>query len=101
MHPLITKDDYKGFAAKYRGSDEEAQDLLDYYAENEGDVSNIIQAIMCCVNEDAARFVKFFEEKISAGTIKHFTKTFNKTKTKIQLLADERKEAKAEKAKLK
>lgn len=56
---------------------------------------------MCCVNEDAARFVKFFEEKIAVGKIKHFTKTFNKTKTKIQLLADERKEAKTEKAKLK
>jgi DnaJ family protein C protein 9 len=101
MHPLISKDDYKGFAAKYRGSDEESQDLLDFYAENEGDISNIILSIMCCVNDDAPRFVKFFEDKIAAGDIKHFVKMFNKTKTKIQLLADERKEAKAEKAKLK
>ena len=56
---------------------------------------------MCCVNDDVPRFVKFYEEKIAEGEIKHFTKMFNKTKAKIQLLADESKEAKTEKAKLK
>ena len=101
MHPLITKDDYKGFAARYRNSDEEAQDLLDYFADNEGDVTNILMAIMCSVNDDAGRFVKFFEDKIAAGAIKHFVKKFNATKAHIYLLPDEKKEAKAEKAKLK
>ena len=96
MHPLITKDDYKGFAARYRNSDEEAQDLLDYYADNEGDVTNILMSIMCSVNDDAGRFAKFFEDKIAKGDIKHFVKKFNQTKTKIQLLPDEQKEAKAE-----
>jgi len=42
MHPFVTKEDYKGFAARYRGSEEEAQDLLDYFANNEGDVTDIL-----------------------------------------------------------
>lgn len=59
-----------------------------------------MQSIMCSVNDDAPRFVTFFEDKIKSGAIKHFVKTFNKTKGSIQLLADEKKEAKAEKAKM-
>lgn len=42
MHPEITKADFKGFAEKYRGSEEEAQDLLDYFADHEGDVTHIL-----------------------------------------------------------
>jgi hypothetical protein len=75
--------------------------LLDYFANNEGDVTDILQSIMCSENADASRFVQFFEDRIKKGTIKHFVKQFNKTKSGIVLLADEKKEAKTEKAKLK
>lgn len=52
------------------------------------------------MNEDIPRFVAFFSDKIKSGAIKHFTKTFARTKSHIELLPDERKEAKAEKTKL-
>jgi hypothetical protein len=58
---LITKDDIKGFASRYKGSDEEAEDLLEFYFENEGDITTILQCIMCSENADKARFIQFYE----------------------------------------
>ena len=42
MHPEISKKDVKGFTEQYKGSDEEAEDLLAFYEENEGDIRNIL-----------------------------------------------------------
>ena len=35
LHPEITKKDYKRFVSEYKNSEEERQDLLDFYEENE------------------------------------------------------------------
>ena len=52
MHPEITKADFKSFADRYKGSDEEQEDLMDFYLEMEGDISTILQCIICSENED-------------------------------------------------
>ena len=100
MHPEITKDQYKTFVSEYQNSEEEKDDLLDFYEQNEGDISGLLETIMCSENEDLPRFVKFFEENIKIGVLED-TKAFQITKEKVAMLKDEKAEAKAEKAKLK
>lgn len=100
MHPEITKEDVKSFTERYRGSDEEAEDLIDFYEEYEGDISGILECIMCSNNEDGPRFIKFFEEKIEEGLIER-NKEYDVSKKKVRQLADEKDEAKKEKKKLK
>ena len=100
MHPEITKTDYKRFASEYKNSEEEQQDLLDFYEEYEGDITGILECIMCSENEDLPRFIKFFEESIGLKLIEK-TKAYELSKGKVAMLVDEKVEAKAEKAKLK
>lgn len=52
------------------------------------------------MNEDAPRFLEFFDRKIQEGVLKK-TASFEKSRKKIELLPDEKAEAKAEKQKLK
>ena len=100
VHPELTKTDIKTFKERYRHSEEEQTDLLDFYEEHEGDISAIIECIMCSDNDDVQRFVKFFEEQIKAGELER-TKAFDKSKNSIRKLENEAAEAKKEKAKLK
>lgn len=100
MHPEITKQDIKGFAERYRNSKEEQEDLLAYYQEKGGDLTHILEEIICSANEDVPRYVEYFELQIKQGTLKR-TKKFDATKAKVKLLPDERAEAKEEKQKMK
>lgn len=100
LHPEVTKADYKSFTERYQGSEEESQDLIEFYEEQNGDISKILEFIICSMNEDVPRFVEFYEAKIKSGALKK-TPNFEKSKKKIQLLPDERAEAKVEKQKLK
>ena len=52
------------------------------------------------MNEDVPRFLEFFDLKIQEGVLKK-TASYDKSKKKIELLPDEKLEAKAEKQKLK
>ena len=52
------------------------------------------------MNEDIPRFMEFFDLKIQAGILKK-TASFDKSRKKIELLPDERAEAKSEKQNLK
>ena len=100
MFPEITKEDFKSFEERYRGSAEEEQDLLEFYEDNEGDLTSILESIMVSRNEDVERFIKFFEAKIKSGELEK-TALFDKTKKKIKLLPDEKQEAKKMKKDLK
>ena len=61
MHPEVTKKDVKDFSQRYRHSAEEEEDLLDYFVDNDGDVTHMLESIICSMNEDVPRFVKFYE----------------------------------------
>ena len=69
MHPVITKQDFKSFAGRYKNSDEEKEDLMAFYEEKNGDITTILQCIMCSENEDLPRFIAFFEAAIAKGEL--------------------------------
>ena len=73
---------------------------MDYYADREGDITHILEEIICSSNDDVPRFLKFFEKMIAEGKITH-TPRFQKSKSAIKLLPDEKAEAKVEKNKIK
>lgn len=93
MHPDITKDDVKDYAARYKGSEDEQEDLLDFYEEKEGDLTHILECIIASENTDVPRFVKFYEDQIKLGVIQT-TELFETSKGKISELPDEKAEAK-------
>ena len=55
---------------------------------------------MCSENEDLPRFIKFYEESFKLKLIEK-TEAFEISKSKVNMMADEKAEARAEKAKLK
>ena len=61
MHPEITKQDIRSFAERYQNSDEEREDLLAFYEEMDGDITKLLECIMCSTNADLPRFVEFYE----------------------------------------
>jgi len=69
LHPEITKEDIKSFTERYKGSDEEAEDLSAFYEEMEGDISKIMQFIMCSTDEDLPRYMEFFENQFKIGLL--------------------------------
>ena len=100
LHPEVTKQDYKSFAQRYYNSAEEQADLIEFYNDHEGNITKILEFIMCSRNEDVPRFIEFYETKIAAKELKRF-KAFDQSKKKIEMLPDEKAEAKVEKQKLK
>lgn len=100
MHPEISKEDVKSFTERYKGSKEEAEDLLEFFEENEGDMTNILQYIISSTNDEIPRYIKFYEAKIEEGLLEP-SKVFDKTKDKVERLPDEVAEAKKEKQKRK
>ena len=61
MHPEITKKDFKSFSERYKNSDEEKEDLVTFYEEMGGDISKILECIMCSENEDLPRYIQFYD----------------------------------------
>ena len=100
MHPEITKKDYKSFNERYKNSEEESEDLIDSYEDMEGDISTILQCIMCSDNSDLPRYIAFYEAAIARGDLEE-TALFSASKTNVVALEDEAAEAKEEKNKLK
>ena len=93
MHPEISKDDVRSFADRYRNSPEEEQDLLDYFLDRDGDITHILEEIICSNNDDVGRFLAFYDKAIEEGKLTS-TKKFTKSRGGIKLLPDERVEAK-------
>jgi len=91
MYPKIEKEDIENFSKKYRFSDEETQDVVDYYLENKGDMTLMLESIILSENEDVERFIAMLEEKIKNKEIKKYA-NFDKTKNNVKPLPDETEE---------
>ncbi len=74
--------------------------MLDYYVDHDGDVTHILEHIICSTNEDVERFIKYLDTAVSSGVLDK-TKKYALTRGKVQLLPDEKEEAKKEKKKIK
>ncbi|CAI6326325.1 unnamed protein product [Periconia digitata] len=71
----LTTENITNFSQKYKGSEEEKQDLLKAYTEREGNLDYIFQTVMLSdVLEDDIRFRKILDDEIAKGTIESYPK---------------------------
>lgn len=99
-HPEISKDDYKNYIEKFKGSSEEQSDLIDFYQKYGGDVKGLLEHIIASENDDIPRFLEFYEKMFKEGKLEKTAK-FTKTRGSVKRLADEKVDAKKEKEKMK
>ncbi|KAL7810159.1 hypothetical protein V8C26DRAFT_410608 [Trichoderma gracile] len=95
----VSEDAIKKFAAKYKHSDEEKDDLLIAYEECEGDMDQVYERVMLSdVVEDDERFRKIIDEAIETGDVPSFPayKKENKRKRAARAKAAKAEEAEAE-----
>lgn len=94
--PELREKDICSFEGKYRFSAEEEVDLLDFFEEHRGDVTNILEHVILSRNSDVPRFLEFFDrvlqEEPHKSRLGGWRKTFALTRGKIRKLT--RKEAK-------
>lgn len=88
--------DIDNYEKKYRGSQEEIEDLIIYYNKYQGDISHILDSIPFSRNTDVKRFLKIYEKLFKIKRLKR-TNKYEKVKNNIILLknnVEEEKEAK-------
>eukprot|EP00828_Plagiopyla_frontata_P008838 TRINITY_DN1447_c0_g1_i3.p2 TRINITY_DN1447_c0_g1~~TRINITY_DN1447_c0_g1_i3.p2 ORF type:complete len:208 (-),score=40.32 TRINITY_DN1447_c0_g1_i3:96-719(-) len=93
MYKKVETEDITNFEAKYKNSQEEIDDLIEFYTKNKGDITLILQEIILSQNSDIDRFLGIYDKLIEEEKIQSFPK-YNKTRTSIKLLPDESKKAK-------
>ena len=92
---IYSPQDIESYVDKYIGSKEEEQDLIQFYNENDGDLTRILECIPCSKNEDIERFIDIYEKLFKKKILKKNDK-YDKTKDNIKLikeLEDEKEEA--------
>ncbi|KAK0707514.1 DnaJ domain-containing protein [Lasiosphaeris hirsuta] len=81
----ISEDAINQFAAKYKGSDEEKDDILAAYEEFKGDMDGIYETVMLSnVLEDDERIRKVIDDAIASGEVESFVKYRKETKKSKQ-----------------
>lgn len=83
--------DIENFAADYRHSEKERDDVVTAYMECNGDMDLMLERIPCCNVEDDARFKEIIEEKVTKGEIPvfpAFKKENSKTRAKRRKMVD-------------
>lgn len=88
IYPTITEKDIENFSLKYRGSDDEKQDLIEFYKKFEGDMTKLLEFIPLSNNNDLERFLQIYEELFRSKCLKR-NKKFTSTKGKIALLQED------------
>ena len=58
IYPRLKIEDIENFSIKYRESDMEKEDLINFYNENNGDITLLLEAIPLSRNCDIDRFIK-------------------------------------------
>eukprot|EP00397_Hematodinium_sp_SG-2012_P034692 GEMP01037229.1.p1 GENE.GEMP01037229.1~~GEMP01037229.1.p1 ORF type:complete len:214 (+),score=62.53 GEMP01037229.1:859-1500(+) len=90
--PPLQTSDIDAFAQKYRGSGEEREDLISYYTEKKGNLSNLEEEFILCEVEHVPRLLDLVNELIAAKRLK---KTAAYTKSAKTLRATPAKKRKA------
>lgn len=88
---IYSTKDIEDFEKKYIGSLDEEEDLKNHYIENNGNITNILECIPCSKNEDVERFINIFENLFRKKILKK-NKNYEKSKNKIKLLKEDKKE---------
>ncbi|KAM3606684.1 uncharacterized protein V6R79_021182 [Siganus canaliculatus] len=97
LFPKVTVQDILEFEKKYKGSDEERQDLIQLYVQHEGCMDAITASALCCSQEDEPRLCGIIQAAIDSGDVEAFpafTQESDKKKRARRKRADrEREEA--------
>ncbi|KAF0689363.1 Aste57867_19189 [Aphanomyces stellatus] len=72
IFPPVTEKDITSFEATYRGSDEEANDVLQAYEKYKGKWQSILDVVMLSRDEDVDRFSDIIEAAIDDGKVPLF-----------------------------
>lgn len=72
LFPKVSLKDIEEFEKEYRESDEEKQDIKKAYLESKGDMSLILDSVMCSTIEDESRFREIIDEMIKNKDVKKF-----------------------------
>merc|ERR1712032_1669951 len=72
LFPPLTEEDVNCFRERYRHSQEEREDLKEYYMANDGDVSGVLENIVLSEPEDVDRFIETFQELIETEEVPRF-----------------------------
>ncbi|KAK9918041.1 hypothetical protein WJX75_000728 [Coccomyxa subellipsoidea] len=73
IYKEVTEDDIDGFAAGFRGSQEESEEVLQYYERFRGDMRQVFDWVMCSEEKkDAHRFRDIILAAVEEGRVKLF-----------------------------
>ncbi|XP_069549005.1 dnaJ homolog subfamily C member 9 [Brachyistius frenatus] len=72
LFPKITVQDILEFEKKYKGSDEERQDLMQLYVQHQGEMNAITASALCCSQEDEPRLCSIIQAAIESGEVTAF-----------------------------
>ncbi|KAJ3029917.1 UNVERIFIED_CONTAM: hypothetical protein HDU68_010700 [Siphonaria sp. JEL0065] len=97
---LITEDTINAFALKYRGSNDENEDVIKAYKMYEGSMDKVLESIPLCSYEDESRFRQIVQDGVDDGSI---TEVYERYFTEDKRATDRRRKGaeKEEKAFLK
>ena len=90
---IYSPKDIDNFQKKYVGSKDEEEDLINFYNENGGDMTSLLEWIPLSKNGDVERYMKVYEKLFKNKKIKK-NKKFDETKDKVKLLKEDKDEAK-------
>jgi DnaJ family protein C protein 9 len=88
VYPTIKEKDIEDFSLKYRFSEIEKEDLIQFYKDHNGDMTHLIECIPLSTNEDVDRYLNIYEELFKNKILKK-NKNYNSTKTKINLIEED------------
>lgn len=60
------------FEKKYKGSDEERQDVIKLYVQHRGDMDAITASALCCTQEDEPRICSIIQAAIDSREVESF-----------------------------
>jgi len=72
LFPKITVQDILEFEQKYKGSDEERQDVIQLYVQHQGNMDVIMDSALCCSQEDEPRLRNIISDAIQTGEVTPF-----------------------------
>ena len=92
----VSLEETENYKKKYKNSMEEEEDLINFYNQEKGNITNILEAIPYSTNKDINRYLKIFENLFKTRYLKR-NDTYEITKNNIKLInsnIQEEKEAK-------
>ncbi|XP_030011824.1 dnaJ homolog subfamily C member 9 [Sphaeramia orbicularis] len=82
LFPKITVQDIIEFESKYKGSDEERQDVIQLYVQHQGDMDAITESALCSSQEDEPRLCNIIQDAIQKGEVTAFPAFTRETEKK-------------------